>query len=192
MKLRNKVLAGFAASVLALSMMLGTAMASTDELPFSYPNEANAPTDNDVWVKLIGGGKVISTSEVANATRSVDITIEGNCEFDPELIYNYDNGWVPTTPGKQKVDGTLVLSMPMNGAGTTWCEVVINLRNKTEGPLAITKLDFKDEAGNILLTHGAATETAVADTGVASTALFFGLGAAAFGAGAFALKRKER
>lgn len=35
MKLRNKVLAGLTATVLALSMMMGTAMASTDALPYA-------------------------------------------------------------------------------------------------------------------------------------------------------------
>ena len=37
MKLRNKLLAGFVATVLVLSMTLSTALASTDQLPFDYP-----------------------------------------------------------------------------------------------------------------------------------------------------------
>ncbi|MBP1754122.1 MAG: hypothetical protein H6Q59_520 [Firmicutes bacterium] len=201
MKLRNKVFAGLAATVLALTMMVGTAMASTDQLPFAYPNDAGVATNNDVWVKLIGGGTVISTTEVAEATRSVDITIEGKCSFEPELIFNFDGGWVPTALGKTDVDGTTVLNMPMNGKGTTWCEVVVNLMNKTEGPLAVTKMEFKDEAGAVLLTwpaDAAAATTAAADTtaapktGVVSLALIFGLGAAAMGTGSVVLKKKER
>ncbi|MDF2484153.1 MAG: hypothetical protein K0R46_321 [Herbinix sp.] len=199
MKLRNKVFAGLAATVLALTMLVGTAMASTDQLPFAYPNEANAATDNDVWVKLIGGGTVISTTEVADATRTVDITVEGKCSFEPELIFNFDGGWVPTAPGVTDVDGSTVLTMPMNGKGTTWCEVVVNLKNKTEGALAVTKMEFKDEAGAVLLTWpadagAAATDDAAATpkTGVVSLAFVFGLGAAVMGTGSVVLKKKER
>ena len=193
MKLRNKVFAGLAATVLALTIMVGSAMASTDQLPFAYPNEANATTDNDVWVKLIGGGTVISTAEVAHATRSVDITVEGKCSFEPELIYNFDGGWVPTNPGVTTVDGSTVLTMPMNGTGTGWCEVVVNLKNKTEGALSVTKMEFKDEAGKVLVTwpEGAAAD-ATPKTGVASLALVFGLGAAVMGTGSIVLKKKAR
>jgi hypothetical protein len=199
MKLRNKVFAALAVTVLTLTMMVGSAMASTDQLPFAYPNEANAATNNDVWVKLIGGGTVISTTEVADATRSVDITVEGKCTFDPELIFNFDGGWVPSKPGVTTVDGSTVLTMDMNGKDTTWCEVVVNLMNKTEGPLSVTKMEFKDEAGAVLLTWPAEAASAAADdtaatpkTGVVSLALVFGLGTAAMGTASVILKKKER
>ncbi len=205
MKLRNKVIAGFAATVLTLSMMVGSAMASTDVLPFEYPNEAAVATNNDVWVKLIGGGTVISTAEVAEVVKSVDITITGKATFDAELIFNFDGGWVPTAMAGQSVDGELVLNMPMSGKGATYCEVIVNLQNKSEGALAVTRMDFKDEAGNIILTHGAAAEAAATTdaaatddaattpkTGVVSAALLLGFGATAFGTGSVVLKKKAK
>jgi LPXTG-motif cell wall-anchored protein len=214
MKLRNKVVAGFAATVLALSMMVGTALASTKDLPFEYPNEANAATNNDVWVKLVGGGagEQVSTQEVADVTKSVDVTITGKCSFDAELIFNFDGGWVPTAMKGQTVDGELVLNMPFVGKGATYAEVIVNLQNKTEGPLAVTKLEWKDEAGNVVFTWPVADEAAAADvatddaaatdaaatdaaapkTGVESFGLIFGLGAAVLGSGAVVLKRREK
>lgn len=209
MKLRNRILAGFAATVLALSMMVGSAMAGTKELPFEYPNEANAATNNDVWVKVTGGsaGEAISTEEIAHAIRSVDITITGKATFDAELIFNFDGGWVPTKMAGQTVDGELVLNLPMNGKGSSYCEVIVNLQNKTEGALAVSKMEFKDENGNVILTHGGeaapaaeaaapaadktAAPAAAPKTGVVSSALLLGFGAVAFGSGAVALKKKE-
>lgn len=98
MKLRNKVLAVFFAVVLAMTMMAGTALAA-ENLPAVYEEAAGGmPVDgqtqqNDVWIKVIGGGTVYGDQEIAHATRSVDITITGNCSFDLEFIYNYDGGW---------------------------------------------------------------------------------------------------
>ena len=196
MKLRNKVFAGFAATVLALSMMLGSAFASTDKLPFEYPNEANAPTNNDVWVVLYGGTAatpLTADADLRDATTSVDIVITGNCSFDPELICNSDvTSWLPTRPGTQTVDGELVLNMPFKMKGAGYAEVVINLQNKTEGPLAISRLDFKDANGEVLLSHGADAASSAPKTGVESLAFVFGLGAAVLGSGAIVLKRKEK
>lgn len=198
MKLRNKLLAGFFAVVLVLSMMAGTALAAT-ELPAKFDEAAGGgPVDgqtsqNDVWIKIIGSGAVYGNQEIAHATRSVDITITGKCSFDLEFIYNYDGGWGPPITSSETLDGEKVYNFPMNGAGTNWCEAVVNLRNKTEGPLEVTRMDFKDEAGNVLLTVGpeAGSSDATPKTGVVSTAVFFGLGAAVLGTGAVILKKKE-
>ncbi len=213
MKLRNKVFAGFAATVLTLSMMVGTALASTRELPFEYPNEANAPTDNDVWVKLIASPEEsVGTREIADITKSVDIVIAGKCSFDAELIFNSDlYSWLPTAQNGQTVDGELTLNMPFDSNGCAWAEVVVSLKNKTEGPLAVTRMDWKDEAGNITFTWpvgaaeaapaeaaddavatDAAPTEAAPKTGVESFGLLFGLGAAVLGSGAVVLKRKEK
>ncbi len=216
MRLRNKILAVFATTVLLVSMMAGTAMAREKwELPFEYPNEAAAATDNDVWVKLTGGGFAISTEEVAQQVRSVDITVTGKASFDAELIYNSDiQGWKPTRLTDQTVDGEVVLTSDMDGSFTSYCEIVVNLQNKTEGPLAVAKLEFKDEAGTVLVTwpdaEGTAeeaaeeapaaeaaetTEAAASDvpkTGVASSALIFGLGALACGIGSGINKKKSK
>jgi len=199
MKLK-KILAGFAATVLALTMMMGTAMATTDVLPFEYPNEANVATDNDVWVKLIGGGNVISTADVSAKVRSVDVTITGNATFDAEFIYNYDGGWVPTTYPGQTVNGKLVLTMPMDGSqAPNWCEIIVNLKNKSEGPLTVAMMEFKDENGNVLVTHGYVAEdtaetaaTSTPKTGVVTYGAVYGLAAALFASGAVALRRKQK
>ena len=195
MKLRSKILAGFLATIICLSLTVGTALASTDQLPYDYPEEAGVATDNDVWVKIIGGGNVLGDTDIAHATRSVDITITGKASFDLEFIYNSDAGWLPVMQKCESVDGEKVYNFEMNGDGTSWCEAVVNLQNKSEGPLQVTKMEFKDEAGNVLLTVGGDSEAAASDstpkTGVVSTAIFFGLGAAAFGTGAVLLKKKE-
>jgi len=198
MKLRSKVLAGFIVAVLALTMVAGTAFAA-DKLPAKFEEAAGGgPVDgqtqnNDVWIKVIGGGSVYGNQEIAHATRSVDITITGKCSFTLEFIYNYDGGWGPAITSQETIDGEKVYNFAMNGAGTTWCEAVVNLRDKTEGPLEITRMEFKDEAGNVLLTVGPepAGGDAAPKTGVVSTALFFGLGAAVLGTGAVVLKKKE-
>lgn len=199
MKLRNKVFAGFAATILALSMMVGTALAA-DKLPAAFDTAAGGTvvdgqtSQNDVWVKIIGGGSLLyGDADIAHATRTVDVTVTGKATYDLEFIYNFDGGWGPaiTKPG-ESVDGEVVYNFPMNGAGTTWCEAIVNLKNKSEGALEITKMDFKDEAGAVLLTIGGAAEAEVPQTGVVSAALFLALGTAVFGSGAVVLKKKER
>lgn len=207
MKLRNKVLAGFAATVLALSMMVGTALAA-DKLPAVYDEAAGGTvvdgqtSSNDVWVKIIGGGSLLyGDEEIAHATRTVDVTVTGNCTYDVEFIYNFDGGWmtkdmVPAygIPG-DTVDGTKVYTFEMDGRGSTWCEAVLNLKNKTEGPLEVTKMEFKDEGGNIILTIPSAEEAPAEDapkTGVVSAALLLGVGAVASAIGSVVLKKKEK
>ena len=197
MKLRNKVLAGFMATILVLSMRVGTALASTDVLPFDYPEDAGVATENDVWVKIIGGGSVIGDEDLAHATRSVDITITGNATFDLEFIYNSDAGWSPVMMPGESVEGSKVYNFAMNGAGTGWCEAVVNLQNKSEGALQVTSMEFKNEAGEVILTRGDVPAASGSDssstpkTGVVSTALFLGLGTLMAGAGAVVLKKKE-
>lgn len=206
MKLRNKVIAGFAAVVIALSMMVGTALA-VDQLPAVYEEAAGGTVvdgqtnSNDVWIWITGGGNILhGDADIANATRSVDVTITGNCSYDLEFIYNSDGGWMTKDmipeygcPG-ETVDGTKVYTFAMNGKGTQWCEAVLNLRNKTEGPLEVTKMEFKDENGNVILTVPKASE-ATSDapkTGVASAALLLGVGAVASAIGTVVLKKKEK
>jgi len=200
MKLRSKVLASFIVAILALTAVAGTAFAA-DKLPAKYEEAAGGAVvdgqtqQNDVWIKVIGGGSVYGNQEIAHATRSVDITFTGNCTFDLQFIYNYDGGWDIRPTTTETVDGELVKNFAMNGAGSTWCEAVLNITNKTEGPLEVTRMEFKDEAGNVLLTvgpeRGGASAAATPKTGVVSTALFFGLGAAVLGTGAVVLKKKE-
>lgn len=209
MKLRNKVIAGLAATVLALSMMIGTAMAGTDVLPFAYPNDANAATNNDVWVVLFGGTAATPmTDDVAirDSIKSVDVAINGNATFDAEIIANMTAGWLPTTFAAQTVaTGTeLVINMPFDAKDAGYAECVVSLKNKTEGALEVSRIDFKDADGNVVLTKGvaaaaapvaddaAATDTAVPQTGVLSFALLFGLGAVTLGTGSVVLKKKER
>lgn len=201
MKFRNKIFAGFAATVLALSMMVGSAMASTDQLPFDYPNEANAATNNDVWVVLYGGTAATPlTDDVAirDACKSVDVIVTGKASFDAEIIANFAGGWLPTAINGQTVDGELALNIPYIVKDSGYAEVVVNLKNKTEGALSISRIDFKDANGEVLLSHGgAAAEEATATeaapkTGVESLGLVFGLGAAVLGSGAVVLKRKEK
>ena len=197
MKFRNKILAGFAATVLALSMMVGSAMAQTDKLPFDYPNEANAPTNNDIWVVLYGGAAATPLTDdaaIRDNCKSVDVVITGKCSFDAEIIANFAGGWLPTALNGQTVDGELTLSIPYIVKDSGYAEVIVNLKNKTEGPLAVARMDFKDPSGAVLLSHGgaAATDSAAPKTGVESLGLVFGLGAAVLGSGAVVLKRKEK
>lgn len=158
MKLRSKVLTGLVATVLVLTMMVSTVLASTNKLPFNYPNEANAKTDNDVWVKIIGGkddkGGPIANAKIAKKIASVDITFKGNCSFSAEVIYNSDKGWAPSSQ-KVTVKGTKKINAKIDGAAAkTYCEVIVNCMGKTEGKLAVTKMVFKDAKGKALKTWG--------------------------------------
>jgi len=209
MKLR-KVLVGFIAMVFVLSTMVGTAFAKdpSNKLPFSFPDD-----NYDCWVKLIGGGEFISNADVATKVKSVDITFEGNATFDLQLVYNSnDGGWAPTDYPGQTLDGKLVVNFPMDGTlGSQWCEVVVFVNNQN-GDVTVTQMDFKDEAGNILLTHGKASAddaapaeeaapveeaaneapAAAPKTGVVGLGVVYGLGAALLASGAVALRRKQK
>jgi LPXTG-motif cell wall-anchored protein len=196
MKLRTKVFAGFIVIVLLLSLTVGTALAAT-ELPVAYDEAAGGAAllpqtdNNDVWIKITGSGVTYGNQEIAEKTRSVDITITGNATFDVQFIYNSNAGWLSQDYPGQSVEGEKVFNYAMNGSGTQWCEAVINLRNKSEGPLEVTRMEFKDEAGEVILTVGEPASDAAPKTGVVSTALFLGLGAAVLGTGAVVLKKKE-
>lgn len=206
MKLISKFLAGFFATVLILSMTVGTALAA-DNLPAAYDEAAGGlpvtgqTEGHDVWIKIIGSGTAYGDADIANATRSADITITGNATFDMEFVYNSDGGWAPVALAGESVDGEKVYTFDMNGAGTNWCEAIVNLRNKSEGALEVTRIDFKGETGDVVLSVGAAsavatdsaepTAEAAPKTGVVSTALFLGLGATVFGTAAVVLKKKE-
>lgn len=203
MKLR-KVLVGFIAMVVVLSTMVGTAFAKdpSNKLPFSFPDD-----NYDCWVKLIGGGEFISNADVATKVRSVDITFEGNATFDLQLVYNSnDGGWAPKDYPGQTLDGKLVVNFPMDGTlGSQWCEVVVFVNNQN-GDVKVTQMDFKDEAGNILLTHGQASAddaapaeeaaneapAATPKTGVIGLGAVYGLGAVLLASGAVALRRKQK
>lgn len=198
MKLRNKVLAGFFATILLLSLAVGSAFAGTRDLPFNYPNDANAATNNDVWIVFYGGTATtpINNDEaVRDSIKSVDVVISGKATFNAEVIYNYTGGWVPTSFPSQEVDGEMSINVPCDGNGAGYAEIVVNLKDKSEGPLAVKRLDFKDADGVVVLSWGEASEEAAAEaapkTGVVSTALFLGLGAAVLGTGSVVLKKKE-
>ncbi len=211
MKLRNKVLAGLTATVLALSMMMGTAMASTDALPYAYSEDAGSAANNDVWVVLYGGSAATPLTDDAalrDSVTAVDVVFTGNCDFDAQIINNSEAGWGPQDFVGQTVDGETAIEMALPSKDMGYVEVVVNVINKTEGALAVARLDFKDADGNVVLSHGAASEaapaevvedaapaaeaTAVPKTGVASLGLIFGLGAAVLGSGAVVLKKKEK
>ena len=114
-------------------------------------------------LKLSAAATYLEILDIAHATRSVDITITGKASFDLEFIYNSDAGWLPVMQKGESVDGEKVYNFEMNGDGTSWCEAVVNLQNKSEGPLQVTKMEFKDEAGNVLLTVGGDSEAAASD-----------------------------
>lgn len=196
MKLRNKVLAAFVATVLCLSMMVGSALAQTHELPFDYPEDAEVATNNDVWVVLFGGTAAPPLTDdeaLRDSIKTVDIVISGNASFDAEIISNGPS-WVPYSHPGQTVDGEMTLTLDYDMEGLGYSEVIVNLQNKSEGPLSVKRMDFKDADGNVVLAHGAASEVAseaAPKTGLVSTALFLGLGATAFGTGAVILKKKE-
>lgn len=193
MKLRNKVFAGFIATILVLSMAMGTALAGTDQLPFDYPNEADAATNNDVWVVLYGGTAATPLTDdvtLRDSITSVDVVIAGKATFNAEIVANGPGPWAPTSYPDQEVDGEMVINMPYVMKDARYCEVIVSLKEKSEGPLQVKRLDFKDAAGTVVLSHGAASEAAP-KTGVVSTALFLGLGAAVLGTGSVVLKKKE-
>ena len=219
MKLRNKFFAGFFATFLLLSMTVGTALAA-DNLPAAYDEAAGGlpvagqTEGHDVWIKITGSGTAHGNAEIADATRSAAITISGNASFDMEFIYNSDGGWGANPELKgESVDGSKVYNFDMDGTGTNWCEAIVNLRNKSEGTLEVTRIDFLDEAGAVILSVGSEIASIEADTteadtteadttevdtteaapktGVVSTALLLGLGAAVFGTSALVLKKKE-
>lgn len=164
MMLRKKLLAAFAATVLALSMMVGSAMAQTDQLPFDYANDAGVAVNNDVWVVLFGGTAgtpITDDTAVRDAVVSVDVIITGKATFDGQIVANCENpGWTPTDFPGESVDGETTLSIPLVGKDNNWVEVVVNLANKSEGPLQVTRMDFKDADGNVVASRGAASAEA--------------------------------
>ena len=107
MKLRNKLLAGFCCYSISTVNDLSTALQVPTNCHLITP-EAGVATDNDVWVKIIGGGTVIGDADIAHATRSVDLTISGNASFELEFIYNSDAGWLPVNMPGESVDGEKV------------------------------------------------------------------------------------
>jgi hypothetical protein len=207
MKLK-KVLVGLLTMVFVLSSLVGTAFAKgqVNTLPFSFPDD-----ENDLWVKLIGGGEMISTADVAAKVKTAEVTFEGNATFDGVLVYNSnDGGWVQNDYPGQTVNGSLVLTMPMDGTvGSQWCEIVVFVNN-LNGDLKVTQMQFKDEAGNVVLTHGAASAPAAAEevaateapakapaastpkTGVVGFGAIYGIGALLLASGAVALKKKQK
>jgi len=221
-KLKNKVLSTLIATVLVLSMMVGTALAQTHELPFDYPEDAGyVSPDNDVWVVLFGGAAAPPLTDdeaLRDSIRSVDVIISGNATFDAHIVANGPS-WTPHDFYGQSVDGETTINIPYDMTGVGYTEVVVNLKNKSEGPLQITRMDFKDADGNVVLAHGAASDAAPVEepaddnddvvevaetapeapaktetapkTGLVSSALLLGLGAVAFGTGAVVLKKKE-
>lgn len=158
MKLRNKAFTCFVTMVLALVMMTGTVFASTNKLPFKYGKEADVKTNNDVWVKLIGGkdasGAPVSTEKVAHQCKTVDVYFSGKATSDIEIIFNSDFGWKPLQFKKTKVNGTKVISRDMDGTNTTYCECVVNCIGKTKGDLNVDAMVFKNAKGKAIFTWG--------------------------------------
>ena len=157
MKSRKRVLACLLIMTFMVAMIPGRAKASTHELPFAYPNEANVETNNDVWVVVFGGSAappLTNNQELANSIRSVSVFFGGNATFDLEVIINSNVGWVPFTYPGINLSGGGVSNVPIVNDGVNYLEVIVNVKNKTEGPLSVTRMEFKDEAGVVVLTHG--------------------------------------
>lgn len=237
MKLRNKVMAGFATTVLALSMMVGTAFAATPI--FEYDNAAGAKEDAKASVicELLSGGgnqdgengKVYKDLQaIATDAASVDVLLTGNFTGTAHLNFVGDATFTPDGTGYDNktyaskditVDGSLVYSGDF-GAIEADARFAFLLRNKSEGAATLEAYILRNADGKIIggmdgagflaaadaealfdeITGAApaatastdsATKTSVPKTGVVSTSLILGLGAAAFGMGAIVLKKKE-
>lgn len=212
MKMTKKIVAGMAATVLALSMMVGTAFAQRT-LPATWGDEENgafageATSDNHVWLTLCGGGEQYSDQETANKVAKVIYYFDGDCTIDVSHISNTEKGgWSPSTVSGVVINGVTPVSCDIKlnpKIVSAWVEAIVNVYTKTAGPLSLVKAEFVDASGNVLVTiepkanvpattpSSSSSSSSLPKTGVVSTALVFGLGATAFGTGATLLKKKE-
>lgn len=167
MKLRNKVLTGFAATVLALSMMVGTALAATPL--YTYGEEAGAKESDKALViceLLSGGGNQdgangpvydelqalyadiasVDCLLTGNFTGTAHLNLVGDLEFTPNGT-GYDN---QTYANKEiVVDGNLVYSADL-GPISTDARFAFLLRNKTEGTAVLEGYVFRNADGDIV------------------------------------------
>ena len=157
MKFGKRILSCILIMTFVLAMIPGKVKASTHVLPYAYPNEANVETNNDVWVVVFGGTAspaLTHQEELVRSIRDVDIFIEGQASCNVEVIINSSSGWESLTFPVISIDGTAVIRMSIDEENPSYLEVIVNLKNKTEGPLSVTRMEFMDEAGVIVLTHG--------------------------------------
>lgn len=155
MKSIKRVLVCILITSLMFPIIPGTSRAATHILPYSYPYEANVETYNDVWVVVYGGSAappITNRWSLVEKIRSVDVTLEGKATCDAEIIINSFDGWIPTRFPATSVNGKVVLSVPISTVNPSYLEVIVNLRNKSEGRLTVTKMEFKDEVGAVILT----------------------------------------
>ncbi|MHB8128166.1 MAG: hypothetical protein ACYDEX_04135 [Mobilitalea sp.] len=167
MKLQNKFFAGFAATVLALSMMVGTAMAATPI--FTYDAAAGAKEDakSTVICELMSGGGnqdgmngpvYADLQAIATQTASVDVLLTGNFTGTAHLNLVGDFSFTPTGDGYDNktyaakpitVDGFLVYSGAY-GEITADARFAFLLRDKSEGAAALEAYIFRDADGEIV------------------------------------------
>jgi hypothetical protein len=167
MKLRSKILAGFAATVLALTMMVGTAFAATSL--YVYGNEAGAKEDSKdlVICELLSGGgnqdgfngpvydelqalyadiASVDCLLTGNFTGTAHLNLVGDLEFTPNGS-GYDN---QTYANKDiTVDGYLVYSGDF-GPITSDARFAFLLRNKSEGAAVLEGYVFRNADGDII------------------------------------------
>lgn len=185
MKLRNKFIAGFAAIVLVLSMMVGTAMAATID-SIDTAAAAKEATKDKWWIKLVDGaacdGAVVAyhaeMADVASKVASIDFVVNGKCTIEYHVIYQgayspdgsgYDNNTLKAVPAT--VDGVTVISADYDGSvldGTVGSAVAFLARNKSEGAFALEAYILRDADKNIIAGVDGTGFLAAAD----ATALF--------------------
>lgn len=167
MKLRNKVFTGFAATVVALSMMVSTALAATPL--YTYGNEAGAKESDKALVVcelLSGGGNqdgsngpVINELQALYAEfASVDVLLTGDFSGTAHLNLVGDMEFTPNATGYDNVtyankeiacDGYLVYSGEF-GPVTADARFAFLLRNKTEGAAVLEGYVLRNAAGEIV------------------------------------------
>ncbi|MBH1941262.1 LPXTG cell wall anchor domain-containing protein [Mobilitalea sibirica] len=167
MKLRNKLFAGFAATVLTLSMMVGSAFGATIDTIDSAAGAREADKA-PWWIVLVDGaacdGAAVTyhkeIADVINDIASIDFVVNGNCSVEYHVIYQgayspdgsgYDNNTLKAVP--LTVDGVTVVSADYDGSvldGTNGSAVAFLLRNKTEGELSLEQFVLRNADGDII------------------------------------------
>lgn len=177
MKLTKRVLAGMAATVLALSMMVGTAFAASsaswsDAGSVTHSWDVNsAGYQNDAWVKLIGGGTIVSDEDTAHSVTKVVANFKGEGSATINLIYNYDGGWETVASQSGEFSGEFKIEANINGSNTTYCEVITQVGDII-GTLDLVNYEFLDASGKTVFTVGdkaAAASTTAASTSTTAT-----------------------
>jgi LPXTG-motif cell wall-anchored protein len=167
MKLRKKVFAGFAATVLALTMMVSSAFAQTIAT-IDAAAGAKEPDKGLCWVRFVDGTNCDGTvapyydgiAAIYNQVASIDFVVDGACTVEYHIIYEgayspdgtgYDNNTFKAVP--LTVDGVTVVNQAFDGSvldGTMGASVAFLMRNKSEGALAFEAFIFRNADGAII------------------------------------------